>query len=114
MRKILGMFDVRLGVKTFRKKKTKEKTDREGPFSTRGPLLRETKDTVKVSLQEYLFTGSWKGASCGIWQKRVGLSNLLEGGLAVLQEPALTVLLVLPIYGGGRYSHLSCRPLLGR
>ena len=58
-------------------------------------LIRETKDTVKVSLQEYLFTAS-KGTSCGIWQKRVRLSDLLEGGLAVLQEPALTVLLVLP------------------
>ena len=34
--------------------------------------------------------------SCGFWQKRVRLSDLLEGGLTVLQEPTLTVLLVLP------------------
>ena len=33
--------------------------------------LRETKDTVRVSLQEYLFTGSSKVTSCGFWQKRV-------------------------------------------
>ena len=58
--------------------------------------IRETKDTVRVSLQEYLFTGSSKSTSCGFWQKRVRLSDLLEGGLTVLQEPALTVLLVLP------------------
>ena len=54
------------------------------------------KDTVKVSLQEYLFTGSSKATSCGFWQKRVRLWDLLAGGLAVLQEPTLTVLLVLP------------------
>ena len=38
-------------------------------------LVRETKDAVRVSLQEYLFTGSSKGASCGFWQKRVRLSQ---------------------------------------
>ena len=60
-------------------------------------FIREIKDTVKVSLQEYLFTGSSKATSCGFWQKRVRLWDLLEGGLAALQEPTLTVLLVLPI-----------------
>ena len=59
-------------------------------------IIRETKDTVRVSLQEYLFTGSLKVTSCGFWQKRVRLWDLLEGVLTVLQEPALTVLLVLP------------------
>ena len=59
-------------------------------------LVRETKDTVRVSLQEYLFTGSSKVTSCGFWKKRVRLSDLLEGGLTVRQEPTLTVLLVLP------------------
>ena len=54
-----------------------------------GPRIRETKDTVRVSLQEYLFTGSSKVSSCGFWQKRVRLSNLLEGGLVALQEPTL-------------------------
>ena len=131
--------------------------------------FRETKDTVRVSLQEYLFTGSSKVTSYGrksphahtnkigtstppllrnpntppkrrnfmgmgvfqqkeakmpgahkisvaisgpritggtfmditlfliwFWQKRVRLSDLLEGGLTLLQEPTLTVLLVLP------------------
>ena len=58
--------------------------------------LRETKDTVRVSLQECLFTGSSKVRYCGFWQNRVRLSDLLEGGLAALQEPTLTVLLVLP------------------
>ena len=43
-------------------------------------MFRETKDTVRVSLQEYLFTGSSKVTSCGFWQKRVRLSDLLEGG----------------------------------
>ena len=61
------------------------------------PSVREIKDTVRVSLQEYLFTGSSKVSFCGFWQKRVRLSDLLEGGLPVLQEPTLTVLLVLPI-----------------
>ena len=49
-----------------------------------------------MSLQEYLFTGSSKATSCGLWQKRVRLSDLLEGGLTVLQEHTLRVLLVLP------------------
>ena len=53
--------------------------------------LRESKDTVRVSLQEYLFTGSSKATSCGFWQKRARLSDLLEGGLTALQEPTLTV-----------------------
>ena len=61
-------------------------------------LVRETKDTVRVSLQEYLFTGSSKATSCGFWQKRVRLSASWRRGLTVLQEPALTVLLVLPIW----------------
>ena len=52
-----------------------------------------------MSLQEYLFTGSSKVTSCGFWQKRVRLWDLLEGGSAVLQEPTLTVLLVLPKRG---------------
>ena len=59
-------------------------------------FFRESKDTVRVSLKEYLFTGSSKATFCGFWQKRVRLSGLLEGGLAALQEPTLTVLLVLP------------------
>ena len=58
--------------------------------------FRETKDTVRVSLQEYLFTGSSRVTSCGFWPKRVRLWDLLEGGLTVLQEPTLTVLLALP------------------
>ena len=56
-------------------------------------MFRETKDTVGVSLQEYLFTGSSK-VTCGFWQKRVRLSDLLEGGLTALQEPTLTVLVL--------------------
>ena len=68
-------------------------------------FIRETKDTVRVSLQEYLFAGSSKATSCGFWQKRVRLSDLLEGGLTVLQEPALTVLMVLP--NSGRFSFLQ-------
>ena len=40
--------------------------------------VRETKDTVRVSVQEYLFTGSSKVSSCGFWQNRVRLSDLLE------------------------------------
>ena len=64
--------------------------------AVRVATFRETKGTVRVSLQEYLFTGSSKVTSCGFWQKRVRLSDLLEGGLTVLQEPTLTVLLVLP------------------
>ena len=63
---------------------------------TESDSFRETKDTVRVSLQECLFTGSSKATFCGFWQKRVRLSGLLEGGLAALQEPTLTVLLVLP------------------
>ena len=58
--------------------------------------FRETKDTVRVSLQEYLFTGSSKATSCGFRLKRVRLPDLLEGRLTVLPEPSLTVLLVLP------------------
>ena len=50
----------------------------------------------RVSLQEYLLTGSSKVTSCGFWQKRVLLWDLLEGGLTALQEPTLTVLLALP------------------
>ena len=38
----------------------------------------KTKDTVRVSIQEYLFTGSSKVTSCGFWQKRVRLSDLLD------------------------------------
>ena len=49
-----------------------------------------------MSLQEYLFTGSSKASSCGFWQKRARLSDLLEGALTALQETTLTVLLVLP------------------
>ena len=62
------------------------------------PSFRETKDTVRVSLQEYRFTGSSRVTSCGFWQKRVRLLDLLEGrGLTALQEPtSTTVLLVLP------------------
>ena len=56
----------------------------------------KTKGTARVSLQEHLFTDSSKVSSCGFWQKRVRLSDLLEGGLTALQEPTLTVLLVLP------------------
>ena len=52
--------------------------------------IRETKDTVRVSLQQYLFTGSSKVTSCGFRQKRVRLWELLEGGLRALQEPTLT------------------------
>ena len=53
-------------------------------------LIRETKGTVRVSLQEYLVTGSSKVTSCGfVWQKRVRLSDLLERGLTALQEPTL-------------------------
>ena len=55
-------------------------------------MLRETKD--RVSLQDF-FTGSLKVTFCGFWQKRVRLSDLLEGGLTALQEPILIVLLVL-------------------
>ena len=33
------------------------------------------------------------------WQKRVRLSDLLEGGLTVLQESTLTVLLISPKIG---------------
>ena len=51
-----------------------------------------------MSLQKYPFTGSSKVTSCGFWQLRVRLSDLLEEGLTVLQEPTLTVLLVLPIF----------------
>ena len=64
------------------------------------PRTRETKDTFRVSLEEYLFTGSSKVSSCGFfWQKIARLSDLLEGSLTVLQEPTLAVLLVLPIEG---------------
>ena len=69
---------------------------REPPGQFQPLKFTETKDTVRVSLQEYLFTGSSKVSSCGFWQKRVRLSDLLEGGLTVLQEPTLTVLLDLP------------------
>ena len=70
--------------------------------------LRETKDTVRVSLQEYLFASSSKATSSGFWQKRVRLSDLLEGSLTVLQEPALTVLLVLPkIEGVEKAKHFN-------
>ena len=66
------------------------------PSPPRHQQIRETKDTVRVSLQEYLFTSSSKVTPCGFWQKRVRLSELLEGGLTALQEPTLTVLLALP------------------
>ena len=39
--------------------------------------FRETKSTVRVSLQECLFTGSSKVTSYGLWQKRV---RFLEEG----------------------------------
>ena len=42
---------------------------------------------VRVSFQEYLFTGSSKVTSCGFRQKEK------EGALTVLQEPTLTVTL---------------------
>ena len=72
--------------------------------------LRETKDTVRVSLQEYLFASSSKATSSGFWQKRVRLSDLLEGSLTVLQEPALTVLLVLPkIEGVEKAKHFNAQ-----
>ena len=48
-----------------------------------------------MSLQDYLFTGSSKVSSCGFGQKRVRFSDLLDRGLTALQEPTLTVLLVL-------------------
>ena len=64
-------------------------------YIIRPALIRETKDTVR-GVQEYLFTGSSKATSCGFWQKRVRLSDLLEGGLTALQEPTFTVLLALP------------------
>ena len=57
-----------------------------------------------MSLQEYLFTGSSKVTSCGFWQKRVRLSDLLEGGLTVLQEPTITVLFSGPSIFPGTYS----------
>ena len=76
------------------------------------PLLRETKDTVRVSLQEYLFTGSSKVTSCGFWHKRVRLWDLLEGGLTVLQERTLTVLLVLPNCGRN-YCIINSKPPKG-
>ena len=61
--------------------------------------FRETKDRVRVSPQDYLFTGSSKVTSCGFWQKRVRLSDLLEGGLNSTPGTCLpTVLLVLPNY----------------
>ena len=66
-------------------------------------FIRETKDTVRVSLQEYLFTGSSKVTSCGFWQKRVQLWDLLEGGLTA----TLTVLLVLPCKWGSSKSRKS-------
>ena len=45
-------------------------------------FFRETKDTVRVSLQEDLFTGSSKVSSCGFWQKRVRLSGPPGGGFS--------------------------------
>ena len=59
-------------------------------------IFQRTKDTVRVSFQECLSTGSSKVTSCGYWQKRVRLSDLLDGDLTVLQEPTLTALSVLP------------------
>ena len=47
--------------------------------SKKGLKIRETKDTVRVFLQEYLFTGSSKVTSCGFWQKRVRLLDVLAG-----------------------------------
>ena len=47
-----------------------------------------------MSLQEYLCTGSSKVTSCGVWQKRVRLPDLLDGGLTVLQELVLPSLLM--------------------
>ena len=82
------VWKIRAGLRT--------KTPRPNPHTKIRTQIRsqnpqETKDTVRVSLQEYLFAGSSKVSSCGFWQKRVRLSDLLEGGLTVLQEPTLTV-----------------------
>ena len=57
----------------------------------------ETKDTVRVSLQEYLFTGSSKATFLWILaEKSTVIGPPGRGGLTVLQEPTLTVLLALP------------------
>ena len=61
-------------------------------------LLFSEKPRIRLGCpsRSTFFTGSSKVTSCGFWQKRVQLSDLLEGDFTVLQEPTLTVLLVLP------------------
>ena len=55
-------------------------------------FFRETKDTVRVSLQEYLFTGSW------ILAEKSTVIAPLGGGFNSTQGTTLTVYLVLPTF----------------
>ena len=48
-------------------------------FSQDRLTFRETKDTVRVSLQKYLFTGSSKATSCRVWQKEYGYRTSWRG-----------------------------------
>ena len=67
-------------------------------YQDRGPLLQAEKPRIRLGCpsRSTFSQAPRKLLSCGFWQKRVRLSDLLEGGLTVLQEPTLTVLLVLP------------------
>ena len=60
-------------------------------------MIRETKDTVRVYLQEYLFFHRLlESHFLWILAEKSTVIGPLGGGLTVLQEPTSTVLLALP------------------